>query len=265
MITKRYDDLILECTDQDTGVSVKFVDGLFNETQNFSCPEHLTHEDLNPLKLAREANRIGDYLANEHSSSATCRIKYRMSVIRFLPDPEYWIALERVLDKDISCKQRTSTDLLCAIKDYLEKHEDDCMKEQLKSIQSKFNTARDIFEAESLVDGMAREIFLLIDSYHNFDATYNDTECWARNIILWSSSLAVRDSLPNSIDLFGRMLKQVRESRKMSLADLAKKSGVDISLLSKIENGKVNPTLSNLIKIGNGLGCSLEYKSGNDK
>lgn len=265
MITKRFDNLILECTDQDTGVSVKFVEGLFNVTQNFSCPEHLAQDDLNPLKLAREANRIGDYLSKEHSSSVTCRVKYRMGVIRLLPDPEYWIALERVLDKSASCKHYAYTDLLCAIKNYLNDHENDIMKEHLESIQSKFNTARDIFEAESLVDGMAREIFMLIDSFHNFDATYNDIECWARNIIQWSSSLAFKDSLANSIDSFGKMLKQERESRKMSLVELAKKSGVDISLLSKIENGKVNPTLSNLIKIGNGLDCSLVYKPCNDK
>lgn len=48
-------------------------------------------------------------------------------------------------------------------------------------------------------------------------------------------------------------LKRVRELRRMSLDSVAKLSGVSKSMLGQIERGDVNPTISTVWKIANGL------------
>jgi transcriptional regulator with XRE-family HTH domain len=59
--------------------------------------------------------------------------------------------------------------------------------------------------------------------------------------------------------------KKIREARKMSLDTVSRLSGVSKSMLGQIERGEVNPTISVLWKIANGLKISfssfLERKS----
>lgn len=52
-------------------------------------------------------------------------------------------------------------------------------------------------------------------------------------------------------------LKGLRESRKLSLDNLAKLTGVSKSMLGQIERGEVNPTVSTVWKISNGLKISF--------
>ena len=52
-------------------------------------------------------------------------------------------------------------------------------------------------------------------------------------------------------------LKRLREGKKMSLDAVAKVSGVSKSMLGQIERGDVNPTLSTVWKIANGLKVSF--------
>jgi transcriptional regulator with XRE-family HTH domain len=52
-------------------------------------------------------------------------------------------------------------------------------------------------------------------------------------------------------------LKKVREERRLSLDNLAKLSGVSKSMLGQIERGEVNPTVSTIWKISNGLKISF--------
>lgn len=52
-------------------------------------------------------------------------------------------------------------------------------------------------------------------------------------------------------------LRRVREQKKLSLDHLAKLSGVSKSMLGQIERGEVNPTVSTLWKISNGLKISF--------
>ena len=70
-------------------------------------------------------------------------------------------------------------------------------------------------------------------------------------------------------------VKRIREDNKLSLDALAKLSGVSKSMLGQIERGEVNPTISVLWKIANGLkvsftslveqhGCSIDLVRGGD-
>ena len=52
-------------------------------------------------------------------------------------------------------------------------------------------------------------------------------------------------------------LKRLREARKLSLDNAARLTGVSKSMLGQIERGEVNPTISVLWKIANGLKTSF--------
>ncbi len=55
----------------------------------------------------------------------------------------------------------------------------------------------------------------------------------------------------------GEKIKQIREMRKVSLDELAERSGMDITMVQKIEDGKNVPSLAPLIKIARALGVRL--------
>jgi len=55
---------------------------------------------------------------------------------------------------------------------------------------------------------------------------------------------------------FGKHLKQIREDKDMSLLDVSYNCDIDDSRISKIEQGKVNPTLATIIELSKGLEIS---------
>ena len=57
--------------------------------------------------------------------------------------------------------------------------------------------------------------------------------------------------------LIAENLKRLREERKLSLENVAKKTGISRSMLSQMERGDVNPTISTVWKIANGLKISF--------
>jgi HTH-type transcriptional regulator/antitoxin HipB len=57
-----------------------------------------------------------------------------------------------------------------------------------------------------------------------------------------------------------RKLALARAGKKLSQRDLAKKIGITQSALARFETGGVNPTLSFIQKITNGLGLKLIVK-----
>ena len=55
-----------------------------------------------------------------------------------------------------------------------------------------------------------------------------------------------------------QLLKQERENRALSLNDVARRSGIDKSRLSKLENDpNENPTLQTLMRIAHAIGVKL--------
>lgn len=57
--------------------------------------------------------------------------------------------------------------------------------------------------------------------------------------------------------IVSKQLKQVRLEKRLTLDDLAKRTGFTKSLLSKVENNKVSPPLSTLLRITRALDVSL--------
>ncbi|WP_186755267.1 helix-turn-helix domain-containing protein [Echinicola salinicaeni] len=55
----------------------------------------------------------------------------------------------------------------------------------------------------------------------------------------------------------GAKIKEIRKSQNLKLGELADKTGISIAMLSKIENGRVFPTLPSLIQVLNTLNVDL--------
>jgi transcriptional regulator with XRE-family HTH domain len=66
-----------------------------------------------------------------------------------------------------------------------------------------------------------------------------------------------------SIQTFGEILKAARRRRGLSLAELAKRTHVDASFLSRLESGKVTElTVTRAVAICNQLGIPLDALTG---
>ncbi|HEX6955711.1 MAG TPA: helix-turn-helix transcriptional regulator, partial [Agromyces sp.] len=63
----------------------------------------------------------------------------------------------------------------------------------------------------------------------------------------------------------GSELRRVRESRKLSLRNVASAVGVSASLLSQVETGKTQPSVSTLYALVNYLGISLDGLMGTSR
>ena len=63
--------------------------------------------------------------------------------------------------------------------------------------------------------------------------------------------------MDNINSIISENLKRLREAKKLSLDAVAKLSGVSKSMLGQIERGEVNPTISTVWKITNGLKLSF--------
>lgn len=61
-------NLMWTVSDTDSGVSIEFREGLFNETQKVSVPDSLQGSDA--IKVASIMREIGDWMSQEHSDIA---------------------------------------------------------------------------------------------------------------------------------------------------------------------------------------------------
>ena len=60
------------------------------------------------------------------------------------------------------------------------------------------------------------------------------------------------------LEEIGIVLKKYRKTCGYNLRELAKKTNLSTSYLSQIENGKVSPSLSSLVKIADALGTTIQ-------
>jgi len=54
-----------------------------------------------------------------------------------------------------------------------------------------------------------------------------------------------------------KQLKELRKYKKIKINELSKMTGISRNLISRIENGKGNPSFDNVQKIANALGLEL--------
>lgn len=56
----------------------------------------------------------------------------------------------------------------------------------------------------------------------------------------------------------GKRIIKLRKRRAMMATELADEAGMDKTYISLWENGKLNPTLRQLVRISEALGCNLQ-------
>jgi transcriptional regulator with XRE-family HTH domain len=66
------------------------------------------------------------------------------------------------------------------------------------------------------------------------------------------------DALDRTLDAVGPRLKQLRQLRDVTLADLADETGISVSTLSRLEAGLRRPTLEQLLPLARAHGLSLD-------
>lgn len=57
---------------------------------------------------------------------------------------------------------------------------------------------------------------------------------------------------------FGENLRMIRKQKKLTLKDVAEKAGLSIVSVNFYENNKQKPTLVNVQKLADALGCKFE-------
>ena len=68
----------------------------------------------------------------------------------------------------------------------------------------------------------------------------------------------MQDDLDRTLDAVGPRLKQLRQRRDVTLADLAEQTGISTSTLSRLEGGLRRPTLEQLLPLARAHGLSLD-------
>ena len=63
-------------------------------------------------------------------------------------------------------------------------------------------------------------------------------------------------------EIFSKRLKKIREEKKLSQADLAKKAGLQPAAISHFETGQRKPSFDNLKRLVNALNISIDYLLG---
>lgn len=64
------------------------------------------------------------------------------------------------------------------------------------------------------------------------------------------------------MDNVGSKIKALRKQKNYTLKDMNSKTGISVSFLSDIENGRSNPSLDRLTDIANALDTSVSYLLG---
>lgn len=66
------------------------------------------------------------------------------------------------------------------------------------------------------------------------------------------------------MEIIGLKIKELRKDRKLTQIEFSSKIGIDNSQLSKIEQGKLMPTLSQLLEISSIFKVSLDWLTGKE-
>ena len=62
-----------------------------------------------------------------------------------------------------------------------------------------------------------------------------------------------KKNIPTSPATMSRAIKQIRETKKLSMREIAKRAGVTASLISQIENGRVSPSVETLFALATAM------------
>ena len=170
-------------SDSESGFSIRFREGLFNETQEVIKPEKFNiPEGVEPAVWAAKAmSAIGDYMAQEHKYLAMCDIEIRRMAIWMLSNEKYWITMAAacnslLIDFDGNEGQYLSIE----ISDYLE------LSGENPAGLTESERCNLLGSLSMLDDDMANEVFnILLTFWHEYTDHNIGIDVWARDLLWW--------------------------------------------------------------------------------
>ncbi len=170
------DDLLWTVRDNETGVSIEFREGLFNDTQEITTSNGMTTAQV--AALPTTMREIGDWMAQNHYDVAMCHYRDRAEALWMLAREEYWITMATammslVIDFD---RDQASEHLYAEVEDYLSSEDDACTAMTVHNLLGSLSM---------LTNGQAWEVINIIYTYWHYKADTIDIQNWARDILWW--------------------------------------------------------------------------------
>ena len=170
-------------TDNETGISMTFREGLFNGTLNVSIPESMMRVGEDPtMHIAHIMREIGDYLGTGYYSLCTSIVEARCKAIWHLPHPSWWVAIASAcinLEHDYALSL-TSSDLIAEVDDYLDT--------ETPSRWSAAETFNLLGALSMLTDDETHEVMCAVTAYlEHWYPSGEDIWHWAEEMIWWPS------------------------------------------------------------------------------
>ena len=247
---QRGKNFMWSCTDNESGLVITFREGMFNDTQNINI-DNLRGID-SPMAIPSLLTGMTDWLAQNFPCIVECNAVERGDAIRALYREEYWKLLADILNGHMVTPEDDIEGLIAEMEDT-----PDATFEKWEVDRNEL-----FYCVDHLHDIHAQEIFRIVDAFWQMQQEHDiDLREWARDLLWWPAFLPQERREPQDAEAFGRELRETRQSLDITLQELARRSGVDTGLISKIENGKVNPTLQNLLKLGNAMGVDLVFEA----
>jgi transcriptional regulator with XRE-family HTH domain len=70
--------------------------------------------------------------------------------------------------------------------------------------------------------------------------------------------MALKVAEKESIEEFGKKIRNLRTSKKLSMQTLANLADIELSQVHRIETGKINPKLITILRLAKALNISVE-------
>lgn len=169
-------------SDKETGFSITFREGMFNETQEVKNPDTMPQVEDLASWAARAMSSIGDYMAQEHPYVASCDIYARRSALWMLSHESWWVTIAAACNSLMISEddEDLATQLFMELDDFF-----NLSHENPADLQE--NEKSNLLGAVSLLDeDEALEVFRIIHTFwHEYYDADHDTEKWARDLLWW--------------------------------------------------------------------------------
>lgn len=168
--------------DSDTGFSIEFRDGLFNETQKVQLQKNVFPDDKEPAVWAAKAmSSIGDYMAQNHPRIVMCDIESRNIVIWMLANEKYWATMASLCKSALMDFEGDEGQYISiAISDAID------LSDQNPAGLTEAERCNLLGSLTLLDDGMANELFNMLSAYWNEYAIHNvSADAWAEEVLWW--------------------------------------------------------------------------------
>lgn len=176
-------NLMWTVSDAESGVSIEFREGLFNETQKVSVPDDMQGSGV--MKMASIMREIGDWMAENHAEVALCDDwEACRSAIWKLSNKNYWLAMaaatNSLLLSDIDAGHATCM-LYAEVCDWLE------MEKSVYLTKSEEENLTGVLS--ELTDSEAWEVFKILHVFWNYRTEDCDMHQWALDVTWWPAWL----------------------------------------------------------------------------